>query len=680
MSSNTHSDSMKYWWIDYPWRYIQTNLREIDMLDIDAKKYVEELKKFNATIAMINTSGILASYNTRLKYHYQNPYLKGDSLEKIIDECHKAGIKVIARTDFSKIRRVIYEQHPEWAYVSPEGKIVDYNGNIHACINGGFQREYKLEILKETLETLNVDGLFFNMGGYQESDYSYNYYGICQCESCKKRFKEMYGLELPEKADMNDPAYRKYLVFKEKTVDEDYRRVCEFVHSIRPDLLICSDFTRDTGYIREEANTALDRPLPHWQYSASENSKWIRGSYPGFRASTCDVDFIDFPVRHVAVSPAQQELRLAQSLANGAGLDYYIIGRLDNHEDKSGFERVKKMFKFHKDNEQYYCQPESIAYIALVCSDRKSAEYRGWYRALTEGHFLFDVIITKRLSKVDLSKYSMLVLPDVRYISDETAQLVDSFAQNGGTIIYTGQTGFYDECYEKREFPALRSMGLDKFLIERSDCRSAMFKIRDDEYEFLGRFGRGEKLIYLDGSYIFNDYNPSFSKKLAYIPPHPFGPPEKCYYSQVTDLPGFVCGSFGKGKTVYIPWYPGKLLYRQGYLNTWNFMVSLLEYYGDDFRVKGEISPMVETTVQADKEKSYYLLSLVNTNGHYGVSFFDPVPIYGLTCQIKVDKRPAKVINLIDGQPLDYKYDDAGGWLSIKFKKTEIYDCAAIHF
>ena len=56
------------------------------MLDIDAKKYVEELKKFNATIAMINTSGILASYNTRLKYHYQNPYLKGDSLEKIIDE------------------------------------------------------------------------------------------------------------------------------------------------------------------------------------------------------------------------------------------------------------------------------------------------------------------------------------------------------------------------------------------------------------------------------------------------------------------------------------------------------------------------------------------------------------------------------------------------------------------
>ncbi|HEY5466945.1 MAG TPA: hypothetical protein VIL27_07945, partial [Clostridia bacterium] len=128
---------MKYWWNDYPWRYIQTNLREIDMLDIDAKQYVKDLQEFHANIAMINTSGILASYPTQLKYHFQSPCLKGDSLAAIIAECHKAGIKVMARTDFSKIRRPIYEQHPEWAYISPEGKIVDYNGDVHACINGG---------------------------------------------------------------------------------------------------------------------------------------------------------------------------------------------------------------------------------------------------------------------------------------------------------------------------------------------------------------------------------------------------------------------------------------------------------------------------------------------------------------------------------------------------------------
>ena len=42
-----------------PWRLIQTNLREIDMRDIDAARYVEELRAFDATVAMINTSGII---------------------------------------------------------------------------------------------------------------------------------------------------------------------------------------------------------------------------------------------------------------------------------------------------------------------------------------------------------------------------------------------------------------------------------------------------------------------------------------------------------------------------------------------------------------------------------------------------------------------------------------------
>ena len=50
---------MKHWWEGYPWRMIQTNLRQI------------------------------------------------------IDACHEEGIRVIARTDFSKVHYDLYEQHPE---------------------------------------------------------------------------------------------------------------------------------------------------------------------------------------------------------------------------------------------------------------------------------------------------------------------------------------------------------------------------------------------------------------------------------------------------------------------------------------------------------------------------------------------------------------------------------------
>ncbi len=49
---------------------------------------------------------------------------------------------------------------------------------------------------------------------------------------------------------------------------------------------------------------------------------------------------------HVAVSPHEQELRLVQGLANGGQLDFYLIGRLDNHHDKSGYEAVKRVFHY----------------------------------------------------------------------------------------------------------------------------------------------------------------------------------------------------------------------------------------------------------------------------------------------------------------------------------------------
>src|SRR5262245_48414869 len=112
---------MSDWWRTYPWREIQTNLREIDMIDIRADQVVADLRRFQATLLMINAAGIIASYPTELPYHFQSPYLSGDSLQQIITACHAAGIRVVARTDFSKVRYPIYEMHPEWAYRTASG-------------------------------------------------------------------------------------------------------------------------------------------------------------------------------------------------------------------------------------------------------------------------------------------------------------------------------------------------------------------------------------------------------------------------------------------------------------------------------------------------------------------------------------------------------------------------------
>ena len=640
---------MSKWWTDFDWRFIQTNLREIDMKDIDARQYVADLEAFNATIAMINTSGIIASYKTKLPYHYQSPYLTGDSLQDIIAACHEAGIKVMARTDFSKIRRAIYEIHPEWAFVDVHGNIVEYEGDVHVCINGDYQQKYAFEIIRETLEELDVDGIFFNMAGYISFDYSYNDHGICQCNSCKRRFKDMYGLSLPQKADMGDDIYRKYKQFTLKTTHDYNERLCRYIKSIRPDILINHDtFTEKSGFIRQESNTGLDRPLPHWQYSGSENTKWVRGSYPSFISSNTTVDFIDFPVRHTAVSPYQQELRLYQNLANGGSLDYYLIGRLDNHQDRSGFEGIKRAFSFHNHNEQYYKNLHSDCDTVVIKGgyrDGDIKEFFGIYKVLTETHQLFDVMLISQVKEQGLSKYKNVILPNVACIDQETARILDDFVSQGNHLLATGNTSYFDENLENRAEPALQCLGIESVGMNRN-VRGAYFTFKDKEA--FSRFADCD-LVSIDGDYVYANYNVHVDKGMKLIPPQPFGPPERCYpLISAVDHPAVAINSFGQRRAMHIPWFPGQYFYRQGYLNTFSFLADVFENILGLNPIRGNIPPTVEATLLKNKDESIHIFHLINNNGQYGNCFYEPTSISDITCKIPFATAMATVTSLVD--------------------------------
>ena len=671
---------MAHWWEGYPWRMIQTNMREIDMLDMDADRFVAELQAFKATVVLVNSAGIIASYPTKLPFHYQSPYLKGDSLADIIDACHAAGIRVLARTDFSKVRRPIYEAHPNWAYRTVDGQIVDYNGDVHACINGDYQQVYALEIIRELITTHDVDGIFFNMGGYQTRDYSGAYYGICHCQSCRTKFAEMYGLPLPKAEDTGDPAFRKYLSFKQRTTEHLRGRVSDLIHELRPDMCIDKDPHRTSGFIRQESNTAIDRPLPHWQYSGSANTKWAVAAYPGMVSSNTTVDFIDFPYRHVAVSPHQQKLRLAQGLANGGALDYYLIGRLDNHEDRSGYEAVKEIFHYHATHEAAYRdnlssgRSSSAANVALLDHSRNTAaETQGWFRFLVEGHFLFDTPQTDTVLDASWDQYRCIILPDLQPMSDALAARLDEYVAGGGTLVAVGQSGFYDREGELRPAPALKCLGIERVEMVRLDMRSSYLKL-DDKAGFK-RFPVTD-LIYIDGPYVYCRYAPEAEQRFKLVPPHHFGPPERCYYELVVDRPGFVVHPYGQGQAIYVPWLPGQLYRRQGHTNTFDFIVDLLEGVAGVAPVGGNLSPMVEVTLMESKQGGTQLLHLVNGSGHFGTTFYAPVPMHDVTVSIPCAAAPRSVTSLVTGETIGLSF--AGGALSVTVPRLELFEALQI--
>lgn len=665
---------MSPWWESFPWREIQTNLREIDMQDIDAAQVVRDLQTFKANVLMINAAGIIASYPTELPFHFQSPYLTGDSLADIIAACHDAGIRVVARTDFSKVRRPIYEQHPEWAYLSPAGDIIDYHGDIAVCINGAYQQEYALKIIEECLNKHDFDGIFFNMGGYQTRDYSGNYYGPCQCANCRRGFAEMFGLDLPTREDLDDPIYRKYVQFKNATLRAHHEKVYTFIHSRWPHIAIANHREFGEGFIRQESNTALNRPLPHWQYSASDNTKWAVTNYPKMVSSNTTVDFIDFPTRHVAVSPYQQSLRLVQSLAHGGALDYYLIGRLDNHRDRSGYAGIQEIFHYHAAHEADYGPRTSQANVALLHGAQGNInEYRGWFRILSEHHFLFDTVLAEAALDLSWDKYQAFVLPDFQPIGDALAARLDAFVQAGGTLIASGRSGWRDEHWEPRAEPGLQSLGIAHVLRER-EMRAGYFEVEDKAH--FPRLAESD-LLYIDGPYVYADYVEGAEMRLKLLPPQPFGPPERTYSPlPVTDHPGFVVNSFGEGKAVYVPWLPGSLFYRQGYPNTSEFVADLVEHVAGVTRVEGNLSPMVEVTHFKARSGDFDLVHLVNGSGHFGTSFFAPVTMQDVEVRLPYPSQPQSVRSLVTGQPCDHRWQE--GRLALRVPRLELFEALRI--
>jgi hypothetical protein len=661
------------WWEGYPWRLVQTNLRETDMRDIDAARYVESLLDLNATVAMVNTSGIIASYPTALPFHTQNAFLQGDGLESIVAACHENGIRVIARTDFSKVRPELHERHPEWATMTADGGIVEDEGDVHVCPSGGYQQDCAPKIVEETITLLDVDGIFFNMAGFQTSDYRGVDHGICHCASCVNGFREMFDLALPVNTDLDDVVFRRYLVFQDRVLRDSKRRMDALIRRVRPDLAIDRPSDDAGGFVRQESNTVLDRAMPEWPYRASANTKWVVSSLPRTVSSNSSVDFIDYPVRHVSVSPDRQRLRLAQTLANGGGLDYYVIGRLDRRHDRSGLAGVREMFGFHAAHDQEYRDLRSCASIGLLTGPHGEAEeFRGWFRVLTEHHFLFDVLLIEATTEPVLERYDALVLPGLEPIGDDVARRLDRFVESGGTLVASGRPGFRTAELDPRDEPALTCLGIERALRDR-DVRGAYLEIVDhSEFPRLA----DTSLVYLDGSYLDAEYRAGAQHLLRLIPPGPFGPPERCVLPEPTGQPGLVLHAFGSGRAVNVPWSCGSLVDRHGHPNTSSFLADVLQQHAGLDPVGGTLPPSVEVTLLEHAGAGVHLLHLVNGSGHRGIGCDAPVTMRELDVVVPYEGEPSSVTGLVGGRDLEWHVAD--GKLTVHVPELGLFEAVRI--
>ena len=629
------------WWMEHKFRMIQNNLRDIDgSMDVDLE--IAMLKKFHANVVQVGCGGISAFSDTGLDCQRKTPFLKGDKFGELVEKCHSNQIRVIARFDVSKVHESFEASHPEWLQRTETGEAVHYNDTVLTCVNGPYQQEKTLEIIGEILKKYPVDGIFFNMFGYQTYDYSGNYVGICRCENCRRRFRELFGEELPAKEDDSSPVFRKYAGFKKITVDELLQKIQEGVRKISPDIAVSTYFDHGVDIIRCESNTAVDRPLPMWIYSASDNVSSIEGTFADKVSSNCAINAVDIPYRFMGVSDTFNRIRLYENMANGGSLDWCIIGAFEDYPDRSNYSGVETAFRFHEQYQDIFDRLRSGARVLLIRPGAPylhgfSEEYRGIFRMLKEAHIPFDTVIdldTEQYRNYP-SGYDLVIVPGIPRLKSRKLRTALLKAR----VLVIATAGSFSEDEELLE----KYFGIQE--LTRHECvRGAYYQTVP---KTIFRSFPDQDWIYQDRAFWTARLSDSAAGDqapiLPYVSPSTFGPPERCYGHRITEIPGAVIGPWG----ISILWEAGALYYTQGYEVFKQIFLDLLD------QIRGGISSLMPFVTDAHESVEMFyghtgehtdLLQLINLSGFNSVTVGKPVVQKDIRITLK--KTPVRVEEL----------------------------------
>lgn len=469
----------KAWW-QKPLRLVQTNLQVRDTEHIHPSALAEEVKELGANALVFNTGGIYAWYRTEVPHHTVNPFLPdgSDLLEEVILECHKRGIRFIARFDFSKADDSIYLRRPEWFVRQADGK-PEVVGALrpgpwpllmNTCINGDYRNGAVAEpVLREALSRYDIDGVFFNAPGYFR----------CQCERCRRIYLEKYGKALPADSSQLEPGFASSCM--KDNMARMYRRIKE--HRSEVPMILYYNLYRDNLYERvETADLLCTEPqdilsLGHtripefWKPALSiklGRSLPDRPAPFGIVHSCPGMDW-----RHTGLPPAEYRFWLAQIPANGGQLWHSLTGVPETITDKRILAVVKELNDQAAKVEAWMEDAEPLSQVALLWNAAPSAE--GWADALINRQIPFDVLLPEQAAAPGrLERYAAVVIPEDFGFTETFAEVLGRYVRQGGYVVAEGRLplgipgiaplfGLREEAFESEELTAsyLRFEGED---------------------------------------------------------------------------------------------------------------------------------------------------------------------------------------------------------------------------
>ena len=331
---------------------------------------------------------------------------------------------------------------------------------------------------------------------------------------------------------------------------------------------------------------------------------------------------------------------LNETSASGMRPYFHFVGSENGFCEDQRWQKVgEEYFRWTAKHDAHFRTRRSIANIGVVMGQSTQLLYpgpatvrsraymqettQGIYDALLQGRFAFDFVHEDRLDAEGLSKYRLLILPNVAMLSDRQCGQIRNFAKAGGSLMASFETSLYDEDLKKREeFGLADLMGISKWGDAVGTNGNAYYarieKARSGQHPILEGF---TDTHWIPGAQNRIPLKPVNDPVLTVVPGFVRYPPELAYPPvSHTDEPAVVLREMGRSRIAYFSGDIERTYWLTGHGDLLRLIHNTIRWLTNDERIVHVDGDGLVEMFCWETEPGYavHLLNYTNPNAHHG--------------------------------------------------------------
>jgi hypothetical protein len=513
-----------------------------------------------------NVFGIETDNNIPGRYEsFRDPSEKLVAIRAASQKAHEVGNKAFVyiagleciTADADQQKHSLFKDHPDWVQRNIKSEPAVFGGGSAFWVKQGDEdvwispyatewREIYMERVRQIAAT-GIDGVYVDVpywmthfDGWEDSWASFDDYTVAA-------FKARTGRDARKDiklSDFTDPNFIQWIDFRMNTLTDFMKEIDVNVKAANPACMTIAEIYPgiETEAVRVGADVyqmypVVDVIAHEYEYGPGDHMAASRAPLDWFHYLTGMFTFRAFAEgkaswmlnyswdgdKNVAPEEAMENLFLAQLTAGTNTWDakgHVMSGSNNLATRKAVFQWIQTHQNvFYRprhilDPVGIYFSPETRNYFGADFVD----SYRGMMALLVQNHLEFQIVTPRTLQNF---KSRILILPDVKCLSEVEVGILRAFVISGNALVVTGETGKYDE--HRRLQPTNPIHGLldvdgsarkassgppARFLFEPQCPGKDYLKSLSGEFDRLAEEGRCEYTH-------FSDVREEFRKRLA---------------------------------------------------------------------------------------------------------------------------------------------------------------------